>query len=301
MRKISDRRKRQELRSIRYIVLMVIVTMGIMIFSASLIYDFNPNAEAHGIKVVRNLVPEPTPPPTPETVPEQVPEVIYEPELTAEERRLIQLDPNLPMIALTFDDGPFARTNEILDILEEHNVVATFYVIGNQVERHSDIILRAHNMGSEIANHSWSHASFDRISDEYIHTQIYLTNAIVESITGVSPTSIRPPYGRVNDNARNITRDLGMSIMLWSVDPSDYLNRSPERIYNDVMNVLQDRDVILLHDLHARTVDATRLLVPSLIERGFQLVTVSELMYFSDITQEPGEVYRHARGDGRGW
>jgi len=280
---------------------MVIVTMGIMIFSASLIYDFNPNAEAHGIKVVRNLVPEPTPPPTPETVPEQVPEVIYEPELTAEERRLIQLDPNLPMIALTFDDGPFARTNEILDILEEHNVVATFYVIGNQVERHSDIILRAHNMGSEIANHSWSHASFDRISDEYIHTQIYLTNAIVESITGVSPTSIRPPYGRVNDNARNITRDLGMSIMLWSVDPSDYLNRSPERIYNDVMNVLQDRDVILLHDLHARTVDATRLLVPSLIERGFQLVTVSELMYFSDITQEPGEVYRHARGDGRGW
>jgi len=218
-----------------------------------------------------------------------------EPELTIAEQRLLEIDPDLPMVALTFDDGPVGRTSQILDILEQYNVVATFYVIGEQIERHRDIVLRAHNMGSEIANHTWSHRSLDRISDEDIFAQLYYTNVAIEAVIGVPSASMRAPFGRVNDNIRNISGELGLPIVLWSIDPSDYLNRSPSRIYNDIMSEVQDRDIILLHDVHQRSVYATRYLVPSLINSGFQLVTVSELMYFSNITPEPGNIYRHGR------
>jgi len=82
---------------------------------------------------------------------------------------------------------------------------------------------------------------------------------------------------------------------MWSIDPSDYLEISPEHIYDYIMERVQDGDIILLHDLYERTLDATRLLVPSLIEQGFQFVTVSELLRFSGITPIPGEIYRRGR------
>ena len=209
--------------------------------------------------------------------------------------RLRSLDPSKPMVALTFDDGPLAFTPLVLDILEQHNVVATFYVIGRQIEKNIETMQRAHEMGNEIANHTWSHPSLERTSAETIRTQLMDTNAAIEAITGVPQTHMRPPYARINATVQEVTRELGLSIMFWSIDPSDYLPRTPERIYNDIMEKVQDRDIILLHDVHERSIEATKQLVPSLIRRGFQLVTVSELMYFSDITMEPGESYRHGR------
>jgi len=209
--------------------------------------------------------------------------------------RLRSLDPSKPMVALTFDDGPLAFTPTVLDVLEQHNVVATFYVFGRQVEKNIETMQRAHEMGNEIANHTWSHPSLERTSAETIRTQLLDTNAAIEAITGVPQTHMRPPYARINSTVQDVTRELGLSIMFWSIDPSDYLPRTPERIYNEIMEKVQDRDIILLHDVHERSIEATKMLVPSLIRRGFQLVTVSELMYFSGIELEPGESYRHGR------
>ena len=325
MIKSFENKKQNKTRRLRYVIPMVIITMGFMIFFVNYFYSFPSNyADASGAQGNRYAgdemeeavfsLPEEIPTLVPDDGGAQEPGTsisapggVHEPDLTAlsdsttdvqEERRI---DPNLPMVALTFDDGPVNRTNQILDILEEHNVVATFYVLGMQIENHSDTLLRAHNLGSEIANHSWSHKSFDRISDDDIRAQLHDTNAAVEAITGVAPANMRAPYGRVNDNVRNISEELGLPIVLWSVDPSDFLDRSPESIYYDIMSEVRDRDIILLHDIHARSVYTTRLLIPSLIESGFQLVTVSELMYYSNITPEPGAVYRNGRGDGRGW
>jgi peptidoglycan/xylan/chitin deacetylase (PgdA/CDA1 family) len=209
--------------------------------------------------------------------------------------RLKSIDPSLPMIALTFDDGPSAITVEILDILEEHNVVATFYVLGSLVERHSDTILRAFDMGCEIANHTWSHRSSEGASADALRSQLRRTRNVVESVTGVPTTNFRPPFGRITRILQNVTAELDYPIILWSIDPSDYLSISPTRIYNHIMDRVKDRDIILLHDVHARTLTATSRLVPSLIEQGFQFVTVSELMHFSDITPAPGRTYRHGR------
>jgi len=207
-----------------------------------------------------------------------------------------RIDPSRPMIALTFDDGPGGFTEELLDILERYNVIATFYVIGRQIDRFSDTVLRAHNMGCEIANHTWSHSSLEQASRDNIRTQLQETSVAIENLIGAPPLHMRPPFGRINSDVEDITRELGLPIIFWSIDPSDYLSgRSPERIYNEVMDNVQDRDIILLHDIHERTIEAARSIIPSLINRGFQFVTVSELMHFSGITLQPGESYQHAR------
>jgi len=210
-------------------------------------------------------------------------------------KREADIDPMLPMVALTFDDGPGDYTGQVLDILEQYNVVATFYVIGRQVERHSDTVLRAFDMGCEIANHTWSHWSLDRASDEGIRSQLRDTNAAIEAVTGVSPTSMRPPFGNSSANVRNISGELDLAIVFWSIDPSDYLPRSADRIYDFIMDSVRDRDIILLHDVYDRSVEATRRLIPALINSGFQLVTVSELMYYSGINPNPGSSYSHGR------
>jgi len=209
--------------------------------------------------------------------------------------RIKSIDPSLPMIALTFDDGPSTLTNDILDILQEHNVVATFYVLGSLVARHGDIVLRAHDMGCEIANHTWSHLSAEGASADSLRSQLQRTRDEIESTIGIPSTNFRPPFGSITRNLQNVTGEFGYPIILWSIDPSDYLSISPTRIYDFIMNRVQDRDIILLHDIHKRTLDATKRLVPSLVEQGFQFVTVSELMHFSDITLAPGKIYRHGR------
>jgi peptidoglycan/xylan/chitin deacetylase (PgdA/CDA1 family) len=209
--------------------------------------------------------------------------------------RIKSLDPALPMIALTFDDGPGTTTIEILNILEAHNVVATFYVLGSLAERNDDIISRAFDMGCEIANHTWSHLSAEGASTESLQSQLQRTRDQIESITGIPSANFRPPFGSISPNLQNVTAALGYPIILWSIDPSDYLPIDPGQIYGHIMHLVQDRDIILLHDIHERTVTATRRLVPSLIAQGFQFVTVSELMHFSNITPTPGEIYRHAR------
>jgi len=205
------------------------------------------------------------------------------------------IDPSLPMIALTFDDGPGDITIEILDILEQHNVVATFYVLGSLVARHSDTVLRAFNLGCEIANHTWSHMSANDASTDSIRSQLQRTGNEIESIIGTPSTTFRPPFGHINTNLQDVTGELGYPIILWSIDPSDYLPISPEHIYDHIMERVQDRDIILLHDIYDRTLEATRHLIPSLIAQGFQFVTVSELLHFSGITPNPGDTYRHGR------
>jgi len=257
------------------------------------------------------IIQEPMPAPTMEPTPEPVAALTATPILdegqqddaaddyTAQEEDEVaerkSIDPSLPMVALTFDDGPADTTEQILDILEEHNVVATFYVIGAQAARRSDTIIRAFDMGSEIANHTWSHEALDSIPADSIRSQLLNTCNKIESIIGIRPSSMRPPFGRVGPDLHDVTRELGLPIVTWTIDPSDYLNRQPEVIYSHVIDRVQDGDIILLHDIHERTVEATKLIVPSLIEMGFQLVTVSELMYHSDITPRPGSIYTRGR------
>jgi len=204
------------------------------------------------------------------------------------------IDPTMPMVALTFDDGPSFVTEMILDELEKHGAVATFYIVGNRItrnERQKEILLRAHEAGNEIANHSHSHRFFTRISDDAIRAEIRNANDAIESLIGVAPVTMRPPYADMDRRVRNVIAEFGLPIILWSIDPQDWLTRNAETTFNRIMDNVKDKDIILLHDMWEPSGEAAVRLIPALIEKGFQLVTVSELMYYSEINMNPGEVY----------
>ena len=202
------------------------------------------------------------------------------------------VDPSRPMVALTFDDGPSKYTTKILDLLELYGGRATFFVVGNLVEAKSDTVKRAADLGCEILGHSWDHRDLTKLSANEIRAQLLNTNKVIEEITGTSPQFFRPPYGAVNDRVKNVSRELGFGIVNWSIDTRDWETRNANAVYNVIMNNVTNRAIILTHDLHGTTADAMERVIPELIARGYQLVTVSELMYYSGIVFEPGKIYR---------
>lgn len=187
-------------------------------------------------------------------------------------RRKIDLDK--PMVALTYDDGPSQYTSVILDILGQYGGAATFFVLGQRVPGYADTIRRAHNMGCEIGNHTYSHQILTKIGTPQIQSQIYSTNAAVKNIIGVSPVVMRPPGGGQNPSVRSA---VGMPLILWSIDTLDWKTRNASSTQAAILNHVKDGDIILMHDLYSPTAEASKAVIPELVRRGYQLLTVSEL------------------------
>ncbi len=183
-------------------------------------------------------------------------------------------DPNRPMVALTFDDGPGPYTDKILNCLEKYGAKATFYVVGNRLGTYSKQLKREAETGMEIGCHSWSHTQLTTLNASAAANDIKRTNDRVNELTGIRPATVRPPYGSHNAAIRSAA---GAPFILWSVDTLDWKTRNADSTYNAVMNSVKDGDIILMHDIHSATADAVERIVPALIERGFQLVTVSEM------------------------
>lgn len=185
-----------------------------------------------------------------------------------------KIDLNKPMAALTYDDGPSQYTPAILDTLRQYGGVATFFVVGQRVPAYADTIRNAYNMGCEIGNHTYSHQVLTKVGIPAIQSQIGSTNAAVQNITGVSPVVMRPPGGGQNPTVRSA---VGMPLILWSIDTLDWKTRNASLTQAAVLNHVQDGDIILMHDLYNATAEASRVIIPELVKRGYQLVTVSEL------------------------
>jgi peptidoglycan/xylan/chitin deacetylase (PgdA/CDA1 family) len=145
--------------------------------------------------------------------------------------------------------------------------------------------------GHEIGNHSWSHRQLTYLSDEEITDQIMMTRAKIYDTVGVDSLIVRPPYGACNDTVKAVGKKVGVSFVNWSVDTLDWKNKNAKAVRNEIMNSIFDGAIILCHDLHKTTVDAMEIVVPELIEKGYQLVTVSELMEYSEGTLVAGKVY----------
>jgi peptidoglycan/xylan/chitin deacetylase (PgdA/CDA1 family) len=204
---------------------------------------------------------------------------------------LVDIDPASPMIALTFDDGPSKYTSQILDILERYDVRATFCVLGNLVNARSDVVQRAADLGNQVIGHSWNHSNLSKLSADEIRAQLSETNNIIESVTGIAPSIFRPPYGAYNNTVKDISRELGLAILYWSVDTLDWKTRNADAIFNAVMKDVSDRAIILHHDLYGSTAEAMERVIPELIAQGYQLVTTSELLLQSNDTLEAGRIY----------
>lgn len=196
-------------------------------------------------------------------------EILYEPTKI--------IDPNKPMVALTFDDGPNKYTEQLLDALKEYNCSATFFVLGSMVEKYPIALQRMVLEGHEIGNHTMDHRQLTKLTEKEIIKEVEDTQHAIESIVHIYPTLVRPPYGSKNDT---VSRILDYDLILWDLDTRDWASKDTQKIIEVTLNNVRDKDIILMHDIYPTSVQAAIELIPLLQERGYQLVTVSELMMY---------------------
>ena len=202
------------------------------------------------------------------------------------------LDPAKPMVALTFDDGPYAPVgNRLMDVLELYNGRATFFVVGNRIPAYQDEILRMKNNGHEVANHTHEHRYLTGLSAEQVQVQIEQCNQMIAAVTGQAPTLVRVPGGFYNDA---VLANIRQPVIMWSIDTRDWKTKDAVKTVNQVLSRVQDGDIILMHELYQATGDAVEAVVPALAEQGYQMVTVSELASLRG-GAAPGAVYHNFR------
>src|SRR5438132_1469846 len=185
-----------------------------------------------------------------------------------------------PYTAMTFDDGPSATlTPKLLDLLAAHRIKATFFVIGENVAEHPEIVARAAREGHEIGNHSWSHPNFGKMSDQGVRSQLQRTDDAIKNATGQRPTLMRPPYGSITAREKRWIHDeFGYRIILWDVDPLDWKRPGPAVVRNRILKETQPGSIVLSHDIHPGTIEAMPSTFDALEAKGFKFVTVSELI-----------------------
>ncbi len=176
-------------------------------------------------------------------------------------------------VALTFDDGPSFYTEGLLDTLKEHNVKATFFVLGTQVRIQSETVQRMFREGHQIGNHTWDHPNLTRMSDDQIREQLQLTDNLIAQIIGESTPFMRPPYGAYNES---VLAASGLPIIFWSVDPLDWKDRDAATVAARIVDAPAGA-IILAHDIHKSTVDAVPAIIAALKNRGIHMVTVTKL------------------------
>lgn len=201
------------------------------------------------------------------------------------------------LIALTFDDGPDTKdTPRLLDGLKERNVRVTFFVQGQFAENASDIVARAYAEGHEIGSHSWNHPNLPDLSLSEVEWQFERSYEVLDKICGEGTEYlIRPPYGNTNDQIRAM---IGAPLIHWSVDTLDWETLNAYSVRDSILNEAYDGGIILLHDIHSTSVDGTLMALDTLIARGYEFVTVSELFRRRGVALEDGVRYYECRPNG---
>lgn len=186
------------------------------------------------------------------------------------------VDERVPSVAITFDDGPGKYTEEIVDILREHNSVATFFMLGERLDLvEPEVLDELLTEGSTINSHSYSHSNFKKLSAESIKKDITDTKDKIYDITGgYEIRFFRPPYGSYNDTVKE---NVPYPLVLWTVDTRDWDTDDPNVVLENAINNIQDGDVILLHEVHESTVEALPGILEALAEKGYQTVTIEEM------------------------
>ncbi|MGC6589190.1 polysaccharide deacetylase family protein [Paenibacillus sp. Dod16] len=200
------------------------------------------------------------------------------------------------VIALTFDDGPDAQnTVQILDLLKQYDAKATFFVVGSRVEKHPEIVARELQEGHEIGNHSYSHPPFHNINVSKLTSELNQTQDAIFQATGIRTVLFRPPGGSYNEAIVRTSKDFGMLTVLWSwhQDTLDWRKPGVNRIVKKVLDNAHNGDIVLMHDFvpsSTQTVEALKVILPELQKRGYEFVTVSELLSYHEKTRKFIEV-----------
>lgn len=202
-----------------------------------------------------------------------------------------RIDPDKPMIALTFDDGPGPGTRRILRALESVDGRATFCMVGDRVNDYAQTARMVAAQGSEIATHTLSHPNLAKLSAGEVRAELEQSIAAIEQVTGVRPGVLRPPYGSTSEDVQQVCREMGVVIANWNVDTEDWRVRDADAILNHVLDNARDGAIVLCHDLYPETAAAMERAVAALVEQGYQLVSVSELLQARAGGGSAGKIY----------
>lgn len=207
-----------------------------------------------------------------------------------------RMDENL--CALTFDDGPSRNTGALLDLLAEHGIKATFFLLGSQVHAHPALAQRIAAADHEVGNHSWSHPNLRQASTERIREELGSTDALLRSL-GITPLYMRPPYGSFDQRTVATANELGVDVVLWSLDSKDWKSLPPDyaKLRSTRGTIYDDgalRGIFLFHDTHKTTVDDLPRIIANLRAGGCdRFVTVSEYLVGTQDPEPPLLLTRH--------
>ncbi len=196
---------------------------------------------------------------------------------------------NKKLIALTFDDGPNPNTTpQLLKILTDAQVPATFFALGKEAQTCPQIIKEEADRGNEVASHTWDHKDLVTLSPDQQKQEIESANQLINKITGKNVTLFRPPYGSYN---KSVLSQTNLSAVNWTVDTNDWRYRTSAPVVQNVSTYAHDGAIILMHDIHQWSVDAVPQIIQNLKAQGYTFVTVSTLLTVQDGGAKPQQVY----------
>lgn len=195
---------------------------------------------------------------------------------------------NKKAICLTYDDGPAIHTDEIMNILKKYNSSATFFMVGSRIPVYKNIVDKMSKLGFQMANHTYSHPWLANMSSKDIKNQVKKCNENIKKYGNQNASVIRTPGGQINEKIKS---NVGMPIILWSIDTRDWATRNATNTYNVVVSNVHDGDIVLMHDLHESTKFASKKIIPKLVKKGFQLITVEEMAMLKGVKLKEGRVY----------
>lgn len=182
-------------------------------------------------------------------------------------------------IALTFDDGPKAKiTEEIIEVLNENDAKATFFILGTNGKRYPKILEKIHESGHQIANHSYNHPNLKKLPMSDVKKELESTNKIISDVTNEKIVYFRPPYGALGKTQKEeLRKSLGMESVMWNICPKDWEKASDTNyIAKFLVENAKNNGIVLLHD-YGKTAEALKIAIPQLKAQGFEFVTVAEL------------------------
>ena len=199
------------------------------------------------------------------------------------------IDPNKPMLAFTFDDGPGSLTGKLMDAFDRYDANATFFMIGPRIMQHPELVKEMVQRGFVIGNHTWSHeAELTKLSSTQLNREIYDTQDALFKACGRDARFLRAPYGSYDTN---VIKASPMAIAYWGIDSQDWKSRNVESIKKEILNHLYDGAIILEHDIYDTSVEAAIELLPELKQQGYQIVGLDTLMnYRGDMLVKDGYI-----------
>lgn len=258
-----------------------LTAIALSALALSIIAGCNQNSGTT-VAVVPTSPPTPTPKPTPTPTPDPMVAFRKAQEVPNWSKGRVVLKvpvkPGEKVFALTFDDGPWPEyTREILQILADNDVKATFFMVGQEVSRRPQIAREVRDAGHVIGNHSWDHPSRPRDPSG----QVQRTNAAIKKAVGFDPTTFRPPYGILKNGMAREAEKEGKPVLIWSADCADWKRPGSDHIARMILGQASPGGIALMHDgggNRSQTVAALPTIIAGLKERGYRLVTIPELL-----------------------